>query len=86
LSDRLFNPREAHRLEDPERRLCMPPADVLAALNIRAGIRVADIGAGTGYFGIPIAQSVGPGGKVFAIDVQLEMLNEDVLAWESGSN
>ena len=38
---------------------------------------VADIGAGTGYFTFPIARRV-PGGKVFAVDIQQEML--DIMA------
>ena len=38
-------------------------------------MRVADIGAGTGYFTIPLARAVLPGGRVFAIDLQPEMLD-----------
>lgn len=35
---------------------------------------VADVGAGTGYFALPMAHAVDPGGQVFAVDVQPEML------------
>jgi SAM-dependent methyltransferase len=35
---------------------------------------VADVGAGTGYFSVPIAQRV-PGGRVLAVDIQQEMLD-----------
>ena len=36
---------------------------------------VADIGAGTGYFSLPIAQQIGNTGKLFAVDFQDEMLD-----------
>jgi ubiquinone/menaquinone biosynthesis C-methylase UbiE len=43
-------------------------------LGIEPGQAVADIGAGTGYFSRRLARKVGPGGKVFAEDIQPEML------------
>jgi len=75
MGDRLFKPQDAHKLEDPERQVWLPVADVIRALAIRPGMHIADVGAGTGYFAIPMAQAVGPNGKVYAIDLQLEMLN-----------
>jgi ubiquinone/menaquinone biosynthesis C-methylase UbiE len=47
---------------------------VLARLGLRSGETVADIGAGTGYFAIPIAREIGSSGKVLAVDAQAEML------------
>lgn len=47
---------------------------LVEALDIRAGDRVADIGAGTGFFTWRLAQKAGPRGRVFAVDVQREML------------
>ena len=44
------------------------------ALEIREGARVADLGAGTGYFTWRLAQRVGAGGKVIAVDIQPRML------------
>ena len=44
------------------------------ALEIREGARVADVGAGTGYFTWRLAQRVGAAGKVIAVDVQPRML------------
>ena len=41
---------------------------------LKPGDVVADIGAGTGYFSLPIARSVAPGGRVLAVDIQPEML------------
>jgi ubiquinone/menaquinone biosynthesis C-methylase UbiE len=52
----------------------MPPGDVLARLHVRPGMRVCDLGAGSGYFALPLAHAVGPQGKVFAVDLQSDML------------
>src|SRR5215470_9029107 len=43
------------------------------ALHLERTARVADLGAGTGYFGVLIAKRV-PEGKVFAIDIEPEMV------------
>jgi ubiquinone/menaquinone biosynthesis C-methylase UbiE len=50
------------------------PDDALDALNLKAGMVVADVGAGTGYMSLKMATRVGPSGKVYAEDVQPEML------------
>jgi len=47
---------------------------LLAALRLRPGMVVADIGAGTGYLARRMAGAVVPGGKVLAVDVQPEMV------------
>jgi ubiquinone/menaquinone biosynthesis C-methylase UbiE len=75
MNDRVFRPSRAHKLEDPERLLWLPPRDVVHALHLVAGMTVADIGAGTGYFSIPIANAVTDSGHVFAVDLQPEMLD-----------
>ena len=46
---------------------------MIAGLSLSYDFVVADIGAGTGYFTFPVAQRV-PQGKVFAVDIQPEML------------
>ena len=48
---------------------------LLAALELRPGMVVADIGAGTGYLSRRMAPTVMPGGKVWAVDVQPEMIS-----------
>jgi putative heme-binding domain-containing protein len=48
---------------------------LVRALEIREGARVADIGAGTGYFTWRLAQHAGPNGKVIAVDIQQHMLD-----------
>jgi precorrin-6B methylase 2 len=51
------------------------PELLMAALQIRRGATVADIGSGTGYFTWRLAEQVGPQGKVYAVDVQQSMLD-----------
>jgi precorrin-6B methylase 2 len=48
---------------------------LLAALQLKPGMVVADIGAGTGYLSRRMAPAVMPGGKVLAVDVQPEMVS-----------
>jgi ubiquinone/menaquinone biosynthesis C-methylase UbiE len=74
MGDHLFKPQDAHKLDDPERQIWLPVADVIRALAIRPGMRVADVGAGTGYFAVPIGCAVGVEGKVYAVDLQPAML------------
>jgi ubiquinone/menaquinone biosynthesis C-methylase UbiE len=50
------------------------PDLALRLLRIRRGSTVADIGAGSGYWTIRLAKSVGPMGKVYASDIQAGML------------
>jgi ubiquinone/menaquinone biosynthesis C-methylase UbiE len=75
MNDRVFKHTHAHKLEDPERLKWLPPAEVLSRLHLKPGMSVADIGAGTGYFSLPIARAIGDADKVYAVDMQQEMLN-----------
>ena len=65
----------AEWLERSEREREEAPEDAINAMDVRKGMAVADIGAGTGYFSTRLARRVGPAGKVFANDVQPEMLD-----------
>ena len=47
---------------------------LLPALQLKPGMQVADVGAGTGYFSWRMSRLVGPQGRVFAADVQPEMI------------
>jgi ubiquinone/menaquinone biosynthesis C-methylase UbiE len=62
-------------LERPERTDEERPDLLHSLLNLRPGLVVADIGAGTGYHSWRIAQAIGPSGKVYAVDIQPEMLS-----------
>lgn len=61
-------------LERPEREAEEAPSKAIAALNIRPGQVAADIGAGSGYYSVRLARAVGPTGRVYATDIQPEML------------
>jgi len=74
MNDRIFSHTLADKLDSPERLKWLSPGDVIAALDIQKGMAVADIGAGTGYFSIPIADWLGAPGVVYAVDLQPEML------------
>jgi ubiquinone/menaquinone biosynthesis C-methylase UbiE len=58
----------------PEREAEEAPDAALDAIVIERGATVADIGAGSGYFTWRLAERVGPAGKVYANDIQPEML------------
>ncbi len=52
------------------------PDRVVESLKIAPGAQVADLGAGSGYFLPYLAEAVGPEGKVFAVDVDPEVVQE----------
>jgi SAM-dependent methyltransferase len=61
-------------LERSEREMEEEPDKALDALGTLAGLTVADVGAGSGYFTVRMASRVGAKGRVFANDLQPEML------------
>ena len=61
-------------LDRSEREQEEQPEKALDALNLKPGMIVGDIGAGTGFYSIRIAKRVGPIGRVYANDIQPQML------------
>jgi len=61
-------------LDDPVRDAYQKPDEVLKALDLRPGEVVADIGAGSGYFTVRFARAVGDGGRVYAVDINPDMI------------
>jgi ubiquinone/menaquinone biosynthesis C-methylase UbiE len=61
-------------LDRPERIEEEQPDKALDLLKIQPGAVVADVGAGSGYFTTRLARRVGPTGRVYAVDIQSEML------------
>lgn len=62
-------------LERDSRDAVQKPAEVMAVLAVKPGERVADVGAGSGYFTLRLAEAVGDAGRVWALDIRQEMLD-----------
>ncbi len=62
------------RFESHDREVFAHRDEVVAALNLKPGAAVADVGAGTGLFTRLIAEKVGAEGRVYAVDVSRDFL------------
>ena len=62
-------------LEREGREAEQRPDEVFRAMGLEDGDVVADLGCGTGWFARRMARVVGPRGKVYAVDIQPEMLD-----------
>jgi ubiquinone/menaquinone biosynthesis C-methylase UbiE len=71
---RLFPPGDLGLLEGPDRDAWQQPGRIMDALGIGDGSHVADVGAGGGWFTVRLARRVGPNGRVYAEDVQPQMI------------
>jgi ubiquinone/menaquinone biosynthesis C-methylase UbiE len=61
-------------LDRSEREREEQPEKALDALDLKPGMMVGDVGAGTGFYSIRIAKRIGPTGRVYANDIQAQML------------
>jgi len=66
--------RFVERFETESREVFRERERIVADLGLRPGDDVADVGAGTGLFTLPIAQAVGPEGRVYAVDIAPDFL------------
>jgi ubiquinone/menaquinone biosynthesis C-methylase UbiE len=66
--------RWIHLFESPDREAWQRPGQVVSALLLTPGQKVADIGAGSGYFSRRFAREVGGEGTVWAVDIEPGML------------
>jgi len=64
----------AKDLDDPSREVWQRPVAVVATMDVKKGMTVADLGAGTGYFLPYLSRAVGPRGRVLALDVEPDMV------------
>lgn len=62
-------------LERPERVEEENPDLAMRLMDVQPGDQVADIGAGSGYYTVRLGRAVGPTGRVWAVDIQVGMLN-----------
>ncbi len=60
-------------LVSPVRRLFEKPEEVLGP-HLKNGMTAMDVGCGMGYFSLPMAQLVGPSGRVICVDLQERMI------------
>ena len=70
-------------MNDPSRDAWQKPKEVVEKLALKPGDRVADIGAGGGYFTWYLANAVGPDGTVYAVEIDrtgLDMIRRDMSA------
>jgi len=62
-------------LERPQRIEGLKIDEILARLNLKPGMVIADIGSGSGVFSRPLAKAVAPSGKVIAVDIEPGLLS-----------
>jgi SAM-dependent methyltransferase len=63
----------SHVFDDPKRDAWQKPHEVIEALALAPDARVADLGAGTGYFAARLGNML-PGGRVYAVDIEPDMV------------
>lgn len=71
-----FHIKDKGKLDNLRRRAYLPPKETLMEMGLQEGDVMADIGCGIGYFTLPASEIVGQGGKVYALDISREMLEE----------
>jgi ubiquinone/menaquinone biosynthesis C-methylase UbiE len=77
-----FDPRNWDKLEDPERLVELPPANLIKLLDLTGAETVVDYGAGTGVYSLPVADAL-PNGVLVAVEEHgalLERLRDKVVA------
>ena len=71
---RLFRPEDLSELEGPDRVEWQQPGKIMDILGVGEASVVADLGAGSGWFTIRLADRVGPNGLVLSEDIQRPMI------------
>jgi predicted methyltransferase len=72
---RLFGTQDLGLLEAPDREQWQKPDQIMDALGVAEGSKVAELGAAGGWFTLQLAERVGPNGRVYAEDIQRAMLD-----------
>ena len=63
-------------LDSDLRRAVQPPSTIIARSGIRKGMKVLEVGCGSGAYTTYVARAVGPEGTVYALDIQPGMLEQ----------
>lgn len=74
MTGKRFNPSKKKKLFAEKRLKTLKPAELLSKLDLKDGDIFIDIGAGNGFFSLPAAEIVGDEGKVYSVDVEIDML------------
>lgn len=69
-----FNPDNKEKLFTDKRFETLKPAELLTDLGLKKGDVFIDVGSGNGFFSLPGAEIVGEEGKVYSVDVEIDML------------
>lgn len=72
MADKRFNPEKANVLMSADREKLLPPDQIIGHLDIQSNDVIADLGAGNGYFALPMAKSTKQ--FVYAVDIEPQML------------
>jgi ubiquinone/menaquinone biosynthesis C-methylase UbiE len=62
------------RLNNPIRRKLLPPTRIIDCLGIREGMKILEVGPGSGFFTFELAKYAGPSGHVYAVDIEPKMI------------
>jgi ubiquinone/menaquinone biosynthesis C-methylase UbiE len=65
-----------HHMDETERRKWQNPEAVLKQIGLKPGLTFMDIGCGEGFFTFPAARSIGPGGRVYGLDLDEVSIEE----------
>ena len=72
INERFYDPKPNEwvtRFEGESREIYARRNDLVAASGVKAGMTVADVGAGTGFMAMLFARQVEPGGRVIAVEI-----------------
>jgi len=72
-NEKVFDSKKAANLDSPERQQRIPSAAIVSAARLFQGIRVADVGSGTGYYSFALLNSSTPPRRIDAVDSSAEM-------------
>ncbi len=71
-----FNHKDFQKLISPERYTIIDPTTILFDIGLKVGDTFLDFGCGPGFFTVPASQIIARSGKVLALDIFDEMLQE----------
>lgn len=87
MAGKIFRASKKKKLFTEKRLECLKPTQLLSRLKLKKGDIFIDVGAGNGFFSLPGAEIVGKKGKVYSVDVQIDMLlNLKYRAQKAGLN